>query len=53
MISEICQRAMNKSHDRLQVQEMHDKCPELLDLNGENRDVSVNVILIKYSHSIC
>jgi hypothetical protein len=37
MISEICQRAMNKSHDGLQVQEMHDKCPEILDLNGEKQ----------------
>ena len=40
---------MNKSHDRLQPQEMHDRYPETLDLNGKKRVVVCDVMLIKYS----
>jgi hypothetical protein len=40
---------MNKSYDRLQPQEMHDRYPETLDLNGKKTVVVCDVMLIKYS----
>ncbi len=37
MISEICQRATNVNLDRTKVKEIHDSCPELLDVNGDKQ----------------